>query len=160
MFITHYEIQNALHDIVDMNLHEMIDGYEPLTTAFYLDRLDAVSRAVDMTDNVNVHQAAAVAIVAESNTYVRQQLADAGFFEEGLSQLLGFAAKDDVLSARLVPVFGEAVEQAASLDLSELLVDLLMEQLERTRDSWGFAVIGIDEDGYEISLAEETEICA
>lgn len=160
MTLTSKTVQSVLDDIIDVDIHTEVKGYEPLTTAFYLDRLDSVSRAVDMTDEINVHQAAGVSMMAHRHPCVRQQLADVGFFDIGLNQLLDLAEGNDLMSGRLVPIFGEAAEQAEDLKLSDELVDRLIDEMNRARAVWGFAVIGIGEDGYEISLAEETEICA
>lgn len=91
---------------------------------------------------------------------VRQQLANAGFFEEGLSTLLDLAAKNDLLSARLVSVFAEAEEDSADLNLSEALVERLSGEMNRALEVWGFAVVDIDKNGFELVFDEDTEICA
>ena len=160
MLLTNEGIQSNLHDILSANVHEAVSGYEPLTTVFHLDRLDALSRAVDETEDMDVHQAMGASMMAHRHPAFCQQLADAGFFEAGLNQLLDLAADDDLLSARLVPVFAEAEEQAHALNLSDELVERLIEEMNRARSVWGFAVVDADEGGYQIVLDEDTAICA
>ena len=172
--LTDTKITTCLRNILSINLHEVIEGLEPLVTAFYLDALDSMPRALESCDDLDdlivvptvsinnttaIRQALALAHVMDQSPGVLKALGNADLFEKGLTHLLDMEKQDDHLAARLVPVFAVAVQKVNLLQITNALAGKLIAEMNRIRDTLGFAIVGYGEHGVEIVLADDAVVC-
>lgn len=142
--------------VAALKLEDVVNDVDLLTVALSLSNLTVVARTISFSkEGATSHIAAHKALDIGWNPSIREALAKAGYFAEGLRGLLELAEQHALTGSRLMPVFEEAVSIHKELRIPKGIVRELKNYLSKKLDSDGFAIGNPDEDGkYFVKTAE------
>lgn len=134
--------------VADLKLENVVNDVDQLVVALSMSNLTVVARTISFSkEGETGHIAAHKALDIGWNPSIREALAEAGYFAEGLRGLLELAEKHSLTGSRLMPVFEEAVSIHKELRIPKGLVRKLKTYLNEKLDSDGFAISNPDDDG-------------
>lgn len=142
--------------VAALNLEDVVNDVDLLTVALSLSNLTVVARTISFSkEGATSHIAAHKALDIGWNPSIREALAKAGYFAEGLRGLLELAEHHSSTGSRLMPIFEEAVSVHKELRIPKGLVRRLKSYFNEKLDADGFAIGNLDEDGkYFVKTAE------
>lgn len=142
--------------VAALKLEDVVNDVDLLTVALSMSNLTVVARAISFSkEGETSHIAAHKALDIGWNPSIREALAEAGYFAEGLCGLLELAEHHSPTGSRLMPIFEEAVSIHKELRIPKGLVRKLKNYFNEKLEADGFAIGNPDEEGkYFVKTAE------
>lgn len=142
--------------VAALKLEDVVNDVDLLTVALSMSNLTVVARTISFSNEGETsHIAAHKALDIGWNPSIREALAEAGYFTEGLRGLLELAEHHPTTGSRLMPIFEEAVSIRKELRIPKGLVRNLKNYFNEKLEADGFAIGNPDEDGkYFVKTAE------
>ena len=132
--------------VADLKLESVVNDVDLLTVA--LSNLTLVARTISFSKEGEIgHIAAHKALDIGWNPSIREALAEAGYFAEGLRGLLELAEKHVLTGSRLMPIFEEALDIHKELCIPKSLKRRIKNYINEKLETDGFAISNPDDEG-------------
>ena len=154
-------IRSRAAKIAEMMLCEHINDVRLLTIALCMSNFaQIVDTIMASKEGSYKHEAAHAALDIAWQPSLKSAKARAGYFSEGLRDLVELSKQNPDLATRLVPVFGEMLHKSKELGISQALKREVVDYVEYIFERDGFAITDTDDDGFvKVTLNEPKVKC-
>lgn len=145
---TFERIQKKASEAASLMVADHVDDIDLLTVALAITSIRDIALTLSEAKEGDVRYAAAhKALDIGWNIDLRDSLAKAGYFADGLRGLMDLSEKNPELGSRLMPTFSEAVSIYKEIGLSKSFKRELMRYVTQKKETDGFAITRICDDG-------------
>lgn len=141
-------IQEKVSEVASLMVADYVDDIDLLTVALAISSMRDIAFTLNQAKRSDIRYIAAhKALDIGWNVALRDSLAKAGYFENGLRGLLELSEENPNLGSRLMPTFSEAISIYKEIGLSKSFKRELEHYVTQKKETDGFAITRICDDG-------------